>query len=128
MPSAVSTLDRVREIAESWTAAWNARDLEALMTHYADTVTFMSPAVADRDGVPSGVIQGKAALTRHIREDLKTVGPAVHLTLIDVRAAVGVGGYTLHYRRETGAKAIVVIRLDGDERIIEARMQYHAAG
>jgi len=118
---------RVREIAESWTTAWNARDLKALMAHYAEDVTFMSPSVVDRDGIPSGVIQGKAALTRHFHEGLKSVGPAVHLTLIDVRVAVGVGGYTLHYRRETGAKAIVVIRLDGDERIIEARMQYHAA-
>jgi len=113
---------RVREIAKSWTAAWNARDLAALMSHYADDVTFMSPTVIRRDGIPSGIIEGKVALTEHFREGLEKFGPSVKFELLD--ACVGVGGYALYYSRETGAKVIVAKRLNSEEKITEARVHY----
>ena len=116
---------RVQEIADAWTAAWNDRDLEGLMKHYADDVVFMSPTVILRDGEPSGIIRGKAALTEHFREGLESFGPSVKFTLLD--ACVGVGGYALYYSRETRAKVIVVKRLNEAEEIIEARVHYHNA-
>jgi ketosteroid isomerase-like protein len=121
--------ERVREIAESWTAAWNARDLEGLMAHYGDDVVFMSPTVILRDDEPSGIIRGKAALTElteHFREGLESFGPSVKFTLLD--ACVGVGGYALYYERETGAKVIVAKRLDLDDKIVEARVHYRNPG
>jgi ketosteroid isomerase-like protein len=124
MPSAVMSETRARQIAESWTEAWNARDLDSLMSHYADNVVFMSPTVVMRDGEPSGVIHGKAALTEHFREGLESFGSAVKFTLLD--ACVGVRGYALYYQRETGAKVIVAKRLDEHDKIIEARVHYHS--
>ena len=124
MPSAVMSEARVREIAESWMAAWNSRNLDSLMSHYADNVVFMSPTVVLRDDEPSGVIHGKSALKEHFREGLESFGPAVMFTLLD--ACVGVGGYALYYQRETGAKVIVAKRLNDEEKIIEARVHYHS--
>ena len=116
---------RVGEIAASWTEAWNARDLDALMFHYADDVVFLSPTVILRDGEPSGTIRGKTALTKHFSEALESFGPSIKFTLLD--ACVGVGGYALYYARETGAKVIVVKRLNAEEKIVEARVHYHSA-
>jgi len=34
------------EFAERWIAAWNARDIEAVLTDYSDDVVFTSPTAA----------------------------------------------------------------------------------
>ena len=35
--------DEAVEYARRWTAAWNSRDLEAVLEHFEDDVTFSSP-------------------------------------------------------------------------------------
>jgi ketosteroid isomerase-like protein len=46
-----------------WCDAWNAHELEALMSHYHDDVTFISPKAALIVGDP--VIRGNHALRRY---------------------------------------------------------------
>lgn len=48
------------EFAAEWIAAWNGNDLEALLAHYSDDVTFTSPRAATATG--SAVVTGKDAL------------------------------------------------------------------
>lgn len=48
------------EFAAKWVAAWNSNDLEALLAHYQDDVTFISPRAATVTG--SAVVAGKGAL------------------------------------------------------------------
>jgi steroid delta-isomerase len=48
------------EFAVEWIAAWNNSDLEALMAHYSDNVTFTSPRAAAVTG--SAIVRGKDAL------------------------------------------------------------------
>ncbi|HEX7664773.1 MAG TPA: nuclear transport factor 2 family protein [Polyangiaceae bacterium] len=43
-----------------WVDAWNSHDLEAVLAHYVDDCTFVSPKAAAIAG--SGVIRGKDAL------------------------------------------------------------------
>ena len=45
---------------ESWIAAWNRRDLEAVLAHYTESVQFTSPKAAQIFGKP--VIKGKSDL------------------------------------------------------------------
>src|ERR1700685_3299117 len=77
---------RAREIAEDWIAAWNTRDLERILSHYAENVVFSSPTVVTRYGEPSGVLRGKTALRKHFRRGLEASGANVHFTLVDVLA------------------------------------------
>src|SRR5688572_20446215 len=97
-------LVKAREIAEDWVAAWNARDLERILSHYADDVVFSSPLVVTRYGEPCGVIRGKAVLRDYFRGGLEAAGPNLRFALIDVLA--GVNGYTIYYSRESGATVI----------------------
>ena len=46
--------------AAEWLAAWNAHDLERILSHYAEGVTFLSPVAARMTG--NGRVEGKAAL------------------------------------------------------------------
>lgn len=60
-------LTAAREFADGWVAAWNAHDLERVLTHFADDVVFTSPVAARLlDG--DGVIRGKPALREYWRE------------------------------------------------------------
>jgi len=39
-----------RGFAEEWVDAWNARDLERILSHYAPDIVFLSPVAAQRLG------------------------------------------------------------------------------
>ena len=39
-----------QSFAEEWIAAWNARDLERILSHYAPDIVFLSPVAARRLG------------------------------------------------------------------------------
>lgn len=54
------TAEEARRFGEAWAEAWNARDIDTVLAHYADSVTFHSPVAAQVAGTP--VLRGKAAL------------------------------------------------------------------
>ena len=43
-------IEAVRKVAADWCDAWNRRDLDAIMEHYADDVEFSSPTVNQEVG------------------------------------------------------------------------------
>lgn len=48
--------------AQAWVKAWNDRDLEAILGHYADDVVFHSPRIRLVMGGEAPSVSGKAAL------------------------------------------------------------------
>lgn len=54
--------------AHEWIAGWNARDLDAILAHYADDVVFSSPLAQKITGAPRVV--GKTALRAYWRAAL----------------------------------------------------------
>lgn len=59
--------------ARRWIAAWNARDLDAVLSLFADDVRFSSPHATLRIGTP--VVSGKAALRGYWAIALAQLGP-----------------------------------------------------
>jgi len=51
-----------RAFARDWAAAWNARDLDAVLALFADDVLFTSPLAKRLDPNSHGIVRGKAAL------------------------------------------------------------------
>jgi len=41
------TYQSMMAFAESWIAAWNRRDVDAVLAHYADTAQFISPLASN---------------------------------------------------------------------------------
>ena len=64
--------DEARRYAEEWAAAWNRRDLEAILAHFEDDVVFSSPRALQIVGVPT--LRGKAPLRDYWRAALASVG------------------------------------------------------
>jgi uncharacterized protein (TIGR02246 family) len=63
------TREEAARYAEDWAAAWNRRDLEAVLAHFAEDVAFTSPLAQRVAGSPS--VRGRAALRAYWRAALE---------------------------------------------------------
>jgi len=106
---------------QSWLDAWNRHDLEAILAHYAEDVTFTSRAVIELGADPSGSITGKTAL-RHVFATGLHADP--ELRFVPLHAFVGVGEHALHYIGFRRRSVIEVHALDPRGKIFAARA-YH---
>jgi ketosteroid isomerase-like protein len=75
------TRDEAVEYARRWTEAWNSRDLDAVLDHFDDEVTFSSPKALEAVGEPT--VRGKAALHNYWVTALQTV-TSLRFTLLRV--------------------------------------------
>lgn len=89
--------------ARSWLDAFNARDLDAILAHYAEDIEHSSPTVVRVLGEPSGIVRGKKALRDYFAKALAAAPPDLHYE--PLRLHVGVDGLTLVYHR-TGGKIV----------------------
>ena len=92
--------------AAAWIEAWNARDVEAVLRHYADDVVFTSPTAVRFVPESGGTVRGKDALRRYWTVALEA-NPDLHFELVDVY--VGVDTIVLHYRNQAGAAVSEVL-------------------
>ena len=96
--------------AQNWVDAWNKRDLDAVMTHYADDVSVCSPLVKRPLNKSDGWLHGKSAL-----RDYFVVGmgnPDLQFTLKSVH--VGVQSMSMVYARENGIQVVDTLELNAD--------------
>lgn len=117
------TPDAARAFAESWIAAWNARDLDAVLAHYREDCTFASPLVVRFAGEPSGRLAGKARLRAYWTTALAAL-PALHFELVDV--LTGVDCITILYRGHRGLTA-EVFELGRDGKVVRGIALYGQA-
>jgi len=98
--------------ATSWIAAWNRRDLDAILDHYAEEIVFQADTVASRWGRPDGVLRGKAELREHFKRGLELAGD-LRFELEEVFTCPG--DYAVLYRRKNGNRVIDTVVLDEEE-------------
>ena len=65
------TYDTMMAFAERWIAAWNRRDVDAVLAHYADDATFVSPMA--RNMVGRAVLRNKQELGDYWRAALTKI-------------------------------------------------------
>jgi ketosteroid isomerase-like protein len=99
-------------VARTWCDAWNRRDLDAIMDHYADEVEFNSPTIVHRWGNSDGWLRGKELLRANFAVGVKA--PNLKFDLIDV--LLGVNAMCVIYRRETGTLVTDMFEFDDEGR------------
>lgn len=62
--------DFAQRFAQAWASAWNDRDLDRILSHYAEEVEFHSPRIAMVTGRDLASVRGKAALRAYWAEAL----------------------------------------------------------
>gem|GEM_PF-1011483 len=109
----------IREHADRWLQAWNARDLDEIVSCYSERVEFVLPAlVGDSE---QRTISGREALRDHFRHGLEL---APNLSVAEESLLVGPSGFAILYRREDGHRAIEAVELDGDGLATRVRVYY----
>ena len=104
------------EFGAAWEAAWNARDLDAVLAHFHADVVFTSPVAARIVPHTGGVVRGKAELRAYWTEGLRQI-PDLHFTVEDVY--VGVSVLVLQYRNQRGDLVDEILVFDDDGLVIE---------
>ena len=69
------------KFADSWVRAWNAHDLETVLSHFSDDVIFASPVAAQLMVQSDGVVVGKPALRDYWEEGIRAI-PDLHFEVL----------------------------------------------
>ena len=95
------TRDEISNLATAWIAAWNAHDLDSIMSHYEDAIELTSPVAAQLLGIPGGKVVGKPNLRTYFERGLAAY-PELHFHLEDVLS--GVSTLVLYYKNQKGTR------------------------
>jgi ketosteroid isomerase-like protein len=110
-----------RTFADAWVAAWNRRDLDAIMNHYAKNVKVTSPLVTRRYGHSDGTLRGRKKLREYFEIGLREV-PELRFELRQV--LIGPGGLAIVYARENGALVVETLSLNKGGKARRVRVFY----
>ncbi|HVZ60723.1 MAG TPA: nuclear transport factor 2 family protein [Terriglobales bacterium] len=112
--------------AAEWIDAWNAGDLERILSHYADDFEMTSPYIVERMGIASGTLKGKEAIRSYWAQALSG-SPALRFELLDVLA--GVNSLAIYYRSVTRGRLVIErVEFDPQRRVIRGEALYKSEG
>lgn len=94
------TKDEAWNLARHWVAAWNAHDLDLIMTHYDEGIELTSPVAAKLLETLDGKVVGKASLKAYFQRGLDAY-PDLRFDLEDV--LWGVNSMVLYYKNQKGS-------------------------
>jgi len=116
------TENEAQRVATHWVQAWNSHDLDAIMSHYAESVVLVSPVAARILNDPSGTVAGKEALRMYFKRGLETY-PGLKFELVDV--LWGLSSLVLYYVNQKGTKTAEFMELDTDGRVVRVVANYN---
>jgi predicted ester cyclase len=115
--------DDAWRLATDWIAAWNAHDLEAIVTHYEETVELTSPVAAQLLGAADGKVNGKAKLRAYFQRGLEAY-PELRFQLEDV--LWGVSSVVLCYKNQRGTRSAEFMELSESGKVVRVVANYSA--
>jgi hypothetical protein len=115
------TRDEAWSLANRWVAAWNAHDLDLIMTHYEDAIELISPVAARLLGAPDGKVAGKANLRAYFQRGLE-VYPELHFHLEDV--LWGMNSIVLCYTNQKGTRTAEFMELSASGIVMRVVANY----
>ena len=117
------TRDEAWKLANHWVGAWNAHDLDLIMTHYEDAVELTSPIAAQLLGTPDGKVVGKANLRAYFQRGLKAY-PELQFRLENV--LWGVNSVVLYYTNQKGTRTGEFMELSANGKVARVVANYSA--
>jgi predicted ester cyclase len=110
-------------LAEHWVAAWNAHDLDLILTHYEDGVELTSPVAAQLLGRADGKLVGKTNLRAYFQRGLEAY-PNLHFQLEDV--FWGLSSVVLLYQNQKGTRTAEFMELSTTGKVARVVANYSA--
>jgi predicted ester cyclase len=116
------TKDDAWKLANHWVATWNAHDLDAILSHYEDTVELTSPVAARLLGTPDGKVIGKQNLRAYFLRGLEAY-PDLHFHLEDV--LWGLTSMVLYYANQKGTHTAEFMELSPTGKVTRVVANYN---
>jgi predicted ester cyclase len=117
------TKDEAWAFANHWIAAWNAHDMELILTHYDDAVELTSPVAAQLLGKPDGKVVGKANLKAYFQRGLEAY-PELNFRLENVFS--GLNSVVLYYANQKGTRTAEFMELSSMGKVTRVVANYTA--
>jgi predicted ester cyclase len=117
------TRDEAWNLANHWIAAWNAHDLDLIMSHYDDAIELTSPVAAQLLGTPGGKVVGKVKLRAYFQRGLEAY-PELDFHLEDV--LLGVNSVVLYYTNQNGTHTGEFMELSATGKVARVVAHYSA--
>lgn len=116
------TRDEAWRLANEWVAAWNAHDLDAIMSHYEDGVELTSPVAAKLLGIADGRVVGKASVRDYFRRGLEAY-PQLEFRIEDV--LWGLNSVVLYYTNQKGNRTAEFMDLSASWKVARVVANYN---
>ena len=116
------TKDEAWNLANHWVAAWNAHDLDLIMTHYDDAIELTSPVAARLLGISDGKVVGKPNLRAYFQRGLEAF-PQLHFHLEDV--LWGLNSVVLYYVNQKGTHTAEFMELSATGKVVRVVANYN---
>lgn len=108
-------LDGARAFARRWAAAWNDRDLDRILEHYAEDVVFHSPRIRLVLEVDVDAVRGREALRHYWR---RALDEARDLYFEIDEVFVGADAVTLLYTNHRAQRVAETLVFDAAGKIV----------
>jgi len=108
-------------LAKDWVGAWNAHDLDLIMTHYDDAIELTSPVAAQLLGSSDGKVVGKANLRAYFQRGLEAY-PELRFRLEDV--LWGLSSVVLYYTNHKGTRTGEFMELSASGKVVRVVANY----
>lgn len=105
--------------AKEWIDAWNAHDLERILSHYATEIVFLSPIAAARVG--NGRMVGIEALANYWRHALADM-PDLRFELKE--ALIGHESLTILYRNHRNTLVAETVEFNAGNQVVRSSACY----
>lgn len=106
--------DELDSFVHSWISCWNAHDLDAILTHYADDVAFHSPMIFRVTGSDEPSIKGRSGLELYWRRALE-LAPDLRFELQS--CFYGRGALTILYSNQLGRRVSEAFVFNGEAKV-----------
>ncbi len=110
-----------KQFAAEWIDAWNAHNLDRIISHYAENVVLTSPVAARVLGDASGVVNGRQALRGYFAKGLELF-PNLQFKLIDVMQ--GISSVVLYYENQRGTRTGEFMEFGAAEKVVRVVANY----
>lgn len=109
-----------RRFAQDWADAWNAHDLERILSHYEDDFEMRSPVIVQVMGDTSGCLRGKDRVRAYWSKSLAAF-PDLHFEVLDVLG--GINSVVIYYQGHRGRVA-EVFQFGASMKVVQAHAHY----
>ena len=104
-----------------WESAWNAHDIDLVLSHYKDDFEMSSPIIAQLVGEASGTLKGKTAVGDYWRLALEKV-PNLKFEVLSV--LLGANTLTIYYKGAQARLSAEVFEFGACGKVVKAIAHY----